>query len=141
MGTDYTLDTAADRSPAQFDLSSYLSQTSTSAVERIQWQLEAKEAQIASRTSLYEEQADRLWTEIDHQVDELEALEKKLCRTDEREERVAQKLSYLYGELREMRQRFHHELRELEDERITLQAELDAYQDGEELVALAAEWL
>lgn len=143
MGTDYTLDTETGREAAQsdFDLSGYLSRTSTAASERIQWQLQAKEAQIESRAELYEEQVERLWTEIDQRVDELEWLENKMWRTDEDEERVAEKLSHLYGELRELRQQFHRKLRELEDERIALQQELDTVDDGQELVALAEEWL
>lgn len=144
VGPDYQLDTTgSDRAPAQpdFDLSGYLSKTSTAAHERIQWQLEAKEAQIDSRTELYEDQVGRLWTEIDQRCDELEALESKMWRTDEREERVAEKLSHLYGELREVRQRFHRELRELEDERIALQQELDATEEDQDLMDVAQEWL
>lgn len=64
-----------------------------------------------------------------------------MCRTAAEEERVAEKLSHLHGELRETRQRFHQELRELEDERIALQQELDSLDDGQELVALAGDWL
>lgn len=50
-------------------------------------------------------------------------------------------LSHLHGELRELRQRFHRELRELNDEWLTLQQELDRLDDREELVALVEEWL
>lgn len=144
MGTDYTLDTTDTDSGlhrSTFDLTAYLSKTATAAHERLQRQIEAKEAQITSRTELYEDQVNRLWEQIDAHCDELEALENKMWRTDEDEERVAQKLSHLYGELRDVRQRFHRELRELEDERIALQQELDRLDDGEELVALADEWL
>lgn len=141
MGTDYQLDTETELQQSTFDLTSYLSKTSASAAERLQRQIEAKEAQITSRVELYEDQVGRLWQEIDQQCDRLEALENKMQRTDEDEERVAQKLSHLYGELRDVRQRFHRELRELEDERITLQQELDRLDDGEELVVLAEEWL
>ena len=142
VGTDYQLDTAdTELHRSTFDLTSYLSKTSASAAERLQRQLQAKEAQITSRVELYEEQVDRLWTEIDRQCDELEHLQNKMCRTAAEEERVAEKLSHLYGELREPRQRFHQELRELEDERIALQQELDSLDDRQELVALAGDWL
>ncbi len=141
MGTDYQLDTETELQQSTFDLTSYLSKTSASAAERLQRQLQAKEAQITSRVELYEDQVNRLWEQIDAHCDELEALENKMWRTDEDEERVAQKLSHLYGELREVRQRFHRELRELEDERVALQQELDRLDDGEELVKLADKWL
>lgn len=139
---NYQLDTTDDElHRSTFDLSGYLSKTATSTYERLRRQLQAKEAQINSRTELYEDQVERLWTEIDRQCDELEHLQNKMCRTAEDEERVAEKLSHLYGELRDVRQQFHRELRELEDERITLQQELDMLDDGEDLVALADDWL
>lgn len=142
VGTDYTLDTSADTvHRSTFDLTSYLSRTSASAAERIQRQLQAKEAQIKSRTELYEEQTTRLLKRIDVRCDELEQLQNSMARKDEEKQRVEQQLSRLYRELRETQQQFHRELRELEDERITLQAELDTYQDGKKLVALAEEWL
>lgn len=61
VGTDYQLDTAdTELHRSTFDLTSYLSKTSASADERLQRQLQAKEAQITSRVELYEEQVDRL---------------------------------------------------------------------------------
>lgn len=144
VGSDYQLDTSdteQDLHRSTFDLTSYLSKTSASTAERIQRQLQAKEAQIKSRTELYEEQTTRLLKRIDARCDELERLQNSMARKDEEKQRMEQQLSRLYRELRETQQQFHRELRELEDERITLQAELDAYQDGEELVALAEEWL
>lgn len=138
--TPYNKDHQADSHPER-DIKLSGRDPLPAAHERLRRQLQAKEAQITSRTELYEDQVDRLWQEIDRQCDELEALANKMCRTDEDEEWVAEKFSHLYGELRETRQRFHRELRELEDERIALQQELDALDDGQDLVALADDWL
>lgn len=144
MGPDYSIEptgTGGEHHRSTFDLTGYMARTTASVHERIQRQLQAKEAQIKSRTELYEEQTTRLLKRIDARCDELERLQNSMARKDDEKQRMEQQLSRLYRELRETQQQFHRELRELEDERITLQAELDAYQDGEELVALAEEWL
>lgn len=124
-----------------FDLASYISKTSGSATEHVQRQLQAKEAQIKSRTELYEEQTTRLLKWIDASCDKLEQLQNSLTRRMTKNSGWNSSYRGCTADCARRNSSSIASSANWRNERITLQAELDAYRDGQELVALAEEWL
>lgn len=108
-------------SAAGFDVTQFLATTAESELDRLQRQLDAKEAQIQSRVQLYDSTVSRLKTEIrevDHELS-------RHVRTSEKRPRLERRLDELRSDLVEARRRFQAELRELEDAKLALEAKLE----------------
>lgn len=118
---------------ASFDFQRYLAETTEAKKDRLQRELEAKQAQIKRRTATYEDAVDDLQAEladVEHQLG-------RSTPTRERRQQLKRRRERLRSDLRETRERFAEDMRQLEDSVLELEAELEELCEAEELLEQA----